>query len=120
MPRPLKRKFHKSSDYGQDFVTDSYSQKLIPCQKDSENQTMKEERIYNLLIHWLVVQRNMSGMTQTELSIHLGKTQSFVSKYENFDRKLLISEFISICKVLNCDPTSEIRRILEDDDTANP
>ena len=79
---------------------------------------MDEERIYNLLIHWLVIQRNLAGMTQTELSNRLEKTQSFVSKYENFDRKLLISEFIAICKVLKCDPTAEIRRILNDDDTA--
>lgn len=73
---------------------------------------MESEQIYKALIHWLIIQRNLSGLTQTELSQALEKPQSFVSKYENFDRKLLISEFIIICKILKCDPSSEIRKYI--------
>ncbi len=76
---------------------------------------MDSEQVYKSLISWLVIQRNLSGMTQIDLSNALKKPQSFVSKFENFDRKLTISEFIIICKLLNCDPTQEIRKILDAD-----
>lgn len=76
---------------------------------------MDSEQVYKSLISWLVIQRNLSGMTQIDLSNALKKPQSFVSKFENFDRKLTISEFIIICKLLNCDPTNEIRKILDAD-----
>jgi len=74
---------------------------------------MDSEQIYKSLVNWLIIQRNLSGFTQKDLSIALIKPQSFVSKFENFDRKLTVSEFLIICKVLHCDPTQEIRKILD-------
>lgn len=76
---------------------------------------MDSDQVYKSLVSWLVIQRNLSGMTQIDLSIALKKPQSFVSKFENFDRKLIVSEFIIICKLLHCDPTQEIRKILNAD-----
>jgi transcriptional regulator with XRE-family HTH domain len=43
---------------------------------------------YRDLIKWLVRQRIASGLTQADLSQQLGKTQSFVSKYENHEGRL--------------------------------
>jgi hypothetical protein len=74
---------------------------------------MDSDQVYKSLISWLVIQRNLSGMTQIDLSIALKKPQSFVSKFENFDRKLTVSEFVIICKSLHCDPTQEIRKMLD-------
>lgn len=61
------------------------------------------------IINWLVAQRNLAGKTQKQLSDDLGKTQSFVSKYETFQKKLDLGEFIEICRVLKCDPTDVLR-----------
>ena len=59
---------------------------------------------YQLAIKWLVNQRHLCGVTQAELSKRLGKHQSFVSKYENGERRLDIAEIIEICKALRIDP----------------
>ena len=64
------------------------------------------------LISWLISQRNLIGIKQEELAKIINKPQSFVSKYENMDRKLTIFEFIEICASLNCDPSDEIMRLL--------
>ncbi len=61
------------------------------------------------IINWLVAQRNLAGKTQKQLSDDLKKTQSFVSKYETFQKKLDLSEFIEICRVLKCDPSEVLR-----------
>jgi transcriptional regulator with XRE-family HTH domain len=39
-------------------------------------------------------------LTQAELSSHLGKPQSYVSKYESGERKLDLLELEQICDVL--------------------
>lgn len=64
------------------------------------------------IINWLVAERNLAGKTQKQLSDDLGKTQSFVSKYETFQKKLDLSEFIEICRVLKCDPTDVLRSVI--------
>jgi transcriptional regulator with XRE-family HTH domain len=71
------------------------------------------EEIQKKLINWLILQRNLSGLTQVRLSILLKKNQSFVSKYENCERKLDIVEFLQICSVLNCNPLHEIQGALD-------
>lgn len=64
---------------------------------------------YEKIINWLVAQRNLAGKTQKQLSDELGKTQSFVSKYETFQKNLDLSEFIEICRALKCDPSDVVR-----------
>ncbi len=45
--------------------------------------------------------RKTKGFTQIQLSEKLDKPQSYVSKYENGDRKLDIIEVYLICKACN-------------------
>lgn len=45
--------------------------------------------------------RKTKGFTQIQLSNKLDKPQSYVSKYENGDRKLDIIEVYLICKACN-------------------
>ena len=66
------------------------------------------------LINWLILQRNLKGLTQLQLSNLLKKNQSFVSKYENQGQKLGIIEFLEICNALSADPTKEIKGILNE------
>jgi len=70
------------------------------------------DTINRKIINWLIVQRNLSGKTQLELSLLLGKPQSYVSKYETFERKLSVNEFLYICRVLSCNPINIIQEIL--------
>jgi len=56
---------------------------------------------YKELSHFLVKKRIESGLTQSELANKIGKPQSFVSKYESFERRLDIIEFIDICIAMN-------------------
>lgn len=57
-----------------------------------------------ILLEWLSGKRMLAGITQQQLSDALNKTQSFVSKYENGERRLDFVETIDICVALNVDP----------------
>ena len=57
-----------------------------------------------ILLNWLSAKRLLLGITQQQLSEKLNKPQSFVSKYENNERRLDLVEIIDICKALNSDP----------------
>lgn len=48
--------------------------------------------------------RTRTGVTQQELAKRLGKPQSFVSAYENGQRRIDLLEFIRIADALKVDP----------------
>jgi transcriptional regulator with XRE-family HTH domain len=48
-------------------------------------------------------------MTQVQLATHLKRPQSFVSKYENGERRIDLIEFLEIAAALGLDPTDFIR-----------
>jgi transcriptional regulator with XRE-family HTH domain len=75
---------------------------------------MGRHDIQRKLVNWLVLHRNLKGLTQVQLSVLLKKNQSFVSKYENCERNLIITEFLEICVVLECDPTIELQGAMND------
>lgn len=56
---------------------------------------------YKTFSHFLVQKRIEAGLTQSELAIKIKKPQSFVSKYESFERRLDVIEFIDICIAMN-------------------
>jgi hypothetical protein len=80
---------------------------------DTDNGNVLYDDIQNKLINWLILQRNLKGLTQVQLSVLLKKNQSFVSKYEICERKPDIVEFLQICSVLNCNPLHEIQGALD-------
>lgn len=60
----------------------------------------------------LVIAREKAGLTQTEVSVRLGRPQSFVAKYEGGERRLDLIEFIQVCAALRIDANiilSEVR-----------
>ena len=59
----------------------------------------KYEKFRKLLIKYRLKQ----GVTQTELAERLGRPQSFVSKYENGERRLYLIEFLDIASTLGID-----------------
>lgn len=62
----------------------------------------------------LIDARRTAELTQIELANRLCKPQSFVSKYENGERRLDVIEFISVCSALKISPTSIIQKLWED------
>lgn len=59
---------------------------------------------YRVLVQKLVDARKAKGLTQTALSRELAKPQSYVSKYENCERRLDIVEFLDVMKILAINP----------------
>jgi transcriptional regulator with XRE-family HTH domain len=66
---------------------------------------------YRMIVEWLASKRQLAGITQEQLAEKLGKPQSFVSKYENCERRLDVMEFLEICKFLGTNPKEILSRL---------
>jgi len=58
---------------------------------------------YKHFCELLAEARESKGLTQKQVANKLGKPQSFVSKYENGERRLDVLEFVQICKAIGVD-----------------
>lgn len=61
----------------------------------------------------LAAVRSRAGITQRELAARLAKPQSFVSAYENGQRRLDVMEFLRVVEVLGADPITLLAKIIE-------
>ncbi len=59
----------------------------------------------------LIDARRSAGLTQVEVAARLTRPQSYVSKYENGERRLDVVEFIEIAQALSFDPVTVIRKL---------
>jgi transcriptional regulator with XRE-family HTH domain len=66
---------------------------------------------YASFLDFLINARSQAGLTQVEVAARLTRPQSYVSKYENGERRLDVVEFLEIAQVLNFDPVKVIRRL---------
>jgi ribosome-binding protein aMBF1 (putative translation factor) len=71
----------------------------------SENFTINRK-----ISELLASKRKASGITQAELAVKIKKPQSFVSKYENGQKKLIVAEFVQICKALGLNPSDFLKQ----------
>jgi transcriptional regulator with XRE-family HTH domain len=62
----------------------------------------------------LIQARKAAELTQTELADRLQRPQSFVSKYENGERRLDLIEFLEVATVLSIDIAAFIRDLQQD------
>lgn len=69
---------------------------------------------YQLLLQLLVATRKKANITQQELAKKLGKNQSYISKYENSERRLDMIEVIAIMKAMGANPTELMNNILKE------
>lgn len=56
-------------------------------------------------------ERRVCGLTQEDVAADLGRAQSFVSKYEQGERRLDVIDFIRVCEVLSTNPSVLIREL---------
>ncbi|GHT83514.1 transcriptional regulator [Betaproteobacteria bacterium] len=73
---------------------------------------MIQRNMYESLQKALVEVRQSKGLTQTEIATHLGKPQSFVSKYESGERRLDVIEFLEVCQALSVKPLNILNKII--------
>jgi transcriptional regulator with XRE-family HTH domain len=64
--------------------------------------TKQHQRLCELLAE----ARDAAGLTQVELARRLERPQSFVSKYENGERRLDVVEFMAVAKAIGVEPCS--------------
>ena len=50
-------------------------------------------------------------MTQQELADRLKRPQSFISKVEHGERRIDVIEFIEICRAIDVEPSTVIRKL---------
>ena len=67
---------------------------------------------YTRFLELLITARKDADVTQDEVARRLDRPQSFVSKYENGERRVDIIEFIEIAEAIGFDPIAFIRKII--------
>ena len=66
---------------------------------------------YKLVCNILVEARMKSALTQADLAKRLAKPQSYVSKYENGERRLDIVELLDVIAALGLQPGTLVARM---------
>ena len=66
---------------------------------------------YANFLQLLVEARKSAGVTQEDIAERLNRHQSFVSKYENGERRVDLVEFLEIANAIGFDPIGFIRRL---------
>lgn len=66
---------------------------------------------YKLFLTLLISARKQAGLTQQNIADGLNRPQSFVSKYENGERRLDVVEYLHISEVIGFDPCQIIRQL---------
>jgi transcriptional regulator with XRE-family HTH domain len=59
----------------------------------------------------LIAAREKKGLTQADVSARLARPQSFVSKYESGERRLDVVEFLEVCRALEAEPKTIIKKM---------
>jgi ribosome-binding protein aMBF1 (putative translation factor) len=84
------------------------------AQADSPPAAQGRERPADRLRRRLLEARRARGLRQADLADRLGRPQSFVSNYERGERRLEVSEFIVIARVLGVDAAAVVAELVED------
>lgn len=66
---------------------------------------------YRLFLQLLIQERRDKGITQVQLAEKLQKPQSYVSKYENGERRLDLIEFLDIADCIGIDVAEFIKKL---------
>lgn len=68
---------------------------------------------YAEFLRLIIQARKNSGMTQQALAQAIGRPQSFVSKYENRERRLDVVEFLMLANALHFEPAIFIEMLVQ-------
>jgi transcriptional regulator with XRE-family HTH domain len=65
------------------------------------------------LVEILVAARKRAGVRQAELARRVGKTQTFVARFEAGQRRIDTIEFLALCEIIGLDPLKVVRKLLK-------
>jgi transcriptional regulator with XRE-family HTH domain len=68
-------------------------------------------RKYGYFLELLIAARKTAGLTQVEVAKRLTRPQSYVSKYENGERRLDVVELLDVAQAINLDPITLLRKL---------
>jgi transcriptional regulator with XRE-family HTH domain len=68
---------------------------------------------YTRFLELLIKARKDAKVTQEQVAERLSRPQSFVSKYENGERRVDVIEFLDIAQAIGFDPINFMRRVLK-------
>lgn len=74
------------------------------------DKTLGSKR-HKALISYIVTQRELRKITQTELAETIGEYQSFVARLESGQRRIDVIEFLTLAKVLKFDAHEALQKI---------
>jgi transcriptional regulator with XRE-family HTH domain len=66
---------------------------------------------YRQFLELLIQARKEADLTQVEVASKLDRPQSFVSKYENGERRLDVVEFLDVAKAIDFDAVKLMRKL---------
>lgn len=69
-----------------------------------------EER-YRIFRELLITARHSAGLTQAQLASKLHRPQSYVSKYENGERRLDVLEFLELADELGLNVSAFLKKV---------
>ena len=67
---------------------------------------------YREFLELMIAARERAGLTQAGLAERIGRTQSFVSKYERGERRLDVVEFAEFVKAMDLEPSAVFAQFL--------
>jgi transcriptional regulator with XRE-family HTH domain len=70
-------------------------------------------RNYRAFLELLIKARKGAGVTQEQLARRLNRPQSFISKYENGERRVDVIELLQILQSIGVEPMSFLRKIVK-------
>ncbi len=68
---------------------------------------------YKDFLALMIAARDSAGLSQVALAERIGRTQSFVSKYERGERRLDVVEFVQFVRAMELEPSALFARFLE-------
>ena len=77
-------------------------------------QRDKFDPLYQALIEALVRERKARGLTQIDVAGRMGTDQSQISKFERYERRLDIVDFVRYCQAIEIDSPELLRAAISD------
>jgi transcriptional regulator with XRE-family HTH domain len=65
------------------------------------------------LVEALIEARKAAGIRQAELARLVGKTQTFVARFESGERRIDLVEAAALCEIYGVDPRKMFREVLK-------
>jgi transcriptional regulator with XRE-family HTH domain len=74
--------------------------------------TKRHQRLVEILLD----ARKQAGIRQAELARRVGKTQTFVARFEAGQRRIDTIELLALCRIIGLDPVKVVRKLLKVED----